>query len=401
MNGEPGKRIDLVFPRFKLLSGAERAILGLAEALARAGHKPRIVCHQFDDSCRPRLADGVSLACSGTRLDWSKNRYINAMFDYTRTLRLRELLDPAADLRVFFGPALLLAWWNLSRNRRAGIPSIYYCWEPPRVLYQDRGEVLRRLGWLRLPMSLGLWVYGWVDRRMVAAVDAVITSSPFAAERIVACYGRPADVITLGIDRARLDAGRRDAPRDKQLLTVNYLHPRKRVDLIVEAMAEFAKRADVAEGYHLTVVGDGPERERLAELAESLGITGRVEFAGFVADDNLPGYYWGASCYLHATRDESFGLSVIESAYCGCPVVAVNEGGVRDTVDDGVTGYRVAASAVAMADGVARVLETPDGGAQLGAAGRAKIDAEFRWSRGAEDVLRVAGRVEDTWSADG
>ena len=40
-------RFDLVFPRFKLLSGAERAILGLAGALAEAGHHPRIICHQF------------------------------------------------------------------------------------------------------------------------------------------------------------------------------------------------------------------------------------------------------------------------------------------------------------------------------------------------------------------
>ena len=64
------RRVDLVFPRFKLLSGAERAILGLAQALAKAGHRPRIVCHQFDDSCRERLAEGVELVTSGARLDF-------------------------------------------------------------------------------------------------------------------------------------------------------------------------------------------------------------------------------------------------------------------------------------------------------------------------------------------
>lgn len=152
----PRQRIDLVFPRFKLLSGAERAILGLAAALARAGHAPRIVCHQFDDSCRPRLAPEVELVTSGARLDWSRNRYLNAVFDYARTLRLADLLDPEADARVFFGPALLLAWWRLARSRRARIPAVYYCWEPPRVLYQDREEVLARIGWLRRPMAAAL-----------------------------------------------------------------------------------------------------------------------------------------------------------------------------------------------------------------------------------------------------
>lgn len=401
------QRIDLVFPRFKLMSGAERAILGLAEGLARGGHAPRIVCHQFDESCRARLASGVELAVGGARLDWTGNRYLNAVFDYSRTLKLGRLLDPRADFRVFFGPALLLAWRCMRRSRKAATPSIYYCWEPPRALYQDREEVLRRIGWLRLPMAVGLAAYRRLDRRMVDTVDAVITSSPFAAAQIKACYGRPATVITLGIDRDRLDSGRHDAVAGPpRLLTVNYLHPRKRVDLIVRAVAELASRAEFSEAPVagpqraplLTIVGDGPERDTLESLAAGLGIADIVEFIGFVADEELPHYYWDATCYVHATRDESFGLSVIEAAYCGRPIVAVDEGGVRDTVEEGVTGYRVGASAVAIADGIARVLATPDGGAQLGAAGRAKITTEFRWSRGADDVLGVASRVEGGWS---
>jgi glycosyltransferase involved in cell wall biosynthesis len=400
--------VDLVFPRFKLLSGAERAILGLAEGLAAQGWSPRIVCHQFDDTCRPRLAAGVELVVSGARLDFTGNRYLNAMFDYSRTLRLGTLLDPRAAFRVFFGPGLLLAWWHQGRNRRAFIPSIYYCWEPPRVLYQDREEVLRRIGALRWPMAAALAAYGRLDRRMVRKVDAVVTSSPFAAERIAQCYGRSAGVITLGIDRDRLDAARPavstgaaasggapNAARPPRLLTVNYLHPRKRVDLIIEAAAELMSRfpAGATDRPVLTVIGDGPERANLEALAARLGIADRVEFAGFVAESELPGYYWDATCYVHATRDESFGLSVIEASYCGRPIVAVDEGGVRDTVDDGVTGYRVAATPTAIADAVARVLWAPDGGAELGAAGRAKIAAQFRWSRGAEDLVRAARGV--------
>jgi glycosyltransferase involved in cell wall biosynthesis len=391
-------RIDLVFPRFKLLSGAERAILGLAGALAAAGHRPRIVCHQFDASCRPRLDAGIELVTSGARLDWSRSRYLNAVSDYTRTFGLGRLLDPEADFRVFFGPALLLARRRLSASRAAGIPTIYYCWEPPRVLFQDREEVLRRLGWARWPMAAALAIYRRLDQRMVAAMDAVVTSSPFAAARIEECYGRGAEVITLGIDRERLDAARPDAevtaaPRAR-LLTVNYLHPRKRVDLIIEAAALLASPTAPM----LTVVGDGPERPRLQRLAAALGIADRVAFAGFVDDDELPAWYWRADCYLHATRDESFGLSVLEASYCMCAVVAVDEGGVRDTVDEGVTGYRVAATPAAIAAGVERVLGAPDRGAALGEAGRARIQARFRWDRGAGELVEVARGVEKRWS---
>ena len=222
----------------------------------------------------------------------------------------------------------------------------------------------------------------------------------FASAQIEACYGRRAAVITLGIDRQRLDRARDERPAGPpRLLTVNYLHPRKRVDLIVEALAALHNAEAVPTVVpRLIVVGDGPERHRLEELASRLGIADRVEFTGFVADEQLPRYYWEATCYLHATRDESFGLSVIEASYCGCPVVAVDEGGVRETVEEGVTGYRVAATPTAIAEGLARVLATPDRGAVLGAAARARAGDQFRWSRGAEDLLGAARAVENGWS---
>lgn len=398
-------RLDLVFPRFTLLSGAERAILGLAGALARQGHEPRLVCHQFDPSCRARLAPGVGLACTGARLDWTSNRYLNAVFDYVRAWQLGPSLDPRSDVQLFFGPSLPLAWY-LRRVSRSGAVVLYYCWEPPRVLYQDREEVLGRLGRLALPMGPALAAYRLWDRVQVAAVDGVCTSSRFAAGRVLECYGRPATVITLGVDRDRLDAARRPLPPGRpRFLTVNYLHPRKRVDLLVEALAL------LLEGRHppgnrsptaadpggpreprplLVVVGDGPERDSLQELVRRRGLQKDVEFAGFVADDELPRYYWEATCYLHGAREESFGLSVIEAAYCARPVVTVDEGGVRETVEDGVTGYRVKATPEAVAERMARMLALPDRGRGLGEAGRRRVGSRYRWERGAEELVGLA-----------
>jgi glycosyltransferase involved in cell wall biosynthesis len=391
-----GLRIDLVFPRFKILSGAERAILGIAAALMREGQQPRIVCHQFDPSCRPRLPAGVELKCTGAKLDWSRNRYVNAIFDYLRTLRLASALDPNADMRIFFGPALLLAW-RLSWWGRRGLPTIYYCWEPPRALYQDRKAVLSRVGILRLPLAGALALYRRLDRRMVAAMDAVVTSSPFAAQQIESCYGRPARVITLGVDRGRLDQFKRERRGGMPvLLTVNYLHPRKRVDLIIDAVASLCRRRSSDDGPlpRLRVVGDGPEKASLEARARELGIEDLVEFLGFLPDDDLPRYYWGATCYVHAAVEESFGLSVIEAAYCALPVVAVDEGGVKDTVVDSVTGFRVPATGAGLARGIEKVLEMPDRGEGLGAAGRQMVDARYQWRRGVEDLLVLAKGVK-------
>jgi D-inositol-3-phosphate glycosyltransferase len=97
---------------------------------------------------------------------------------------------------------------------------------------------------------------------------------------------------------------------------------------------------------------------------------------------------------VHAAVEESFGLSVIEAAYCALPVVAVDEGGVKDTVVDGVTGFRVPATGAGLARGIEKVLEMPDRGEGLGAAGRQMVDARYQWRRGVEDLLVLAKGVK-------
>ena len=381
-------RVDLVFPRFKLLSGAERAILGLAGALTADGHHVRIVCHQFDTSCRPRLPSDVTLVCSQVRLDWTTNRYLNAVSDYLRSFGLRHLLDDTADACVLFGPSLPLVWGRRTGEARF----LYYCWEPPRALYQDRGDVLSRLGWNRVLVGPALRLYRALDRWLVGRADDVCTSSPFAASQIETAYGRSASVVTLGVDRARLDAVR--PVKDESppvVLTVNYLHPRKRVALFLEAASLCRSRwTDTASRPRWIVVGDGPELDRLEKLAHELGVDHDVVFAGFVPDEQLPQYYAAASCYVHTAVEESFGLSVIEASYCRTPIVAVDEGGVRETVEHSVTGFLVAPSPLELAASVEAILRSPDLGRAMGQAGHERISARYRWDRGAADVVRLA-----------
>ena len=388
-------RIDLVFPRFKLLSGAERAILGLAGAMVEAGHAVRIVCHQFDPSCRPRLAPGVELACSNLRLDWSRNRYLNAALDYARCLTLRRHLDPEANVQVLFGPALPLASY-LRKATQSNAVVLYYCWEPPRVLYQDRALVLSRLGWARPLVAPLLSVYTSLDQWLVGLPDGVCTSSPFAADRVQRCYGRAPSVITLGIDRVRLDDARHVAPsQPPRVLTVNYLHPRKRIDLFIRAAALCGRGWAPDRQPTFVVVGDGPERADLQALANRLSVADRVRFAGFVPDDELPICYATASCYVHTGLEESFGLSVIEAAYCGCPVVSVDEGGVQATVEDGVTGYRVSSTPIEIAQGVEKVLSRDDHGRGFGVAAHDRVAAKYTWMQGMADIIQLSRHAEE------
>ena len=376
------RRIDLVFPRFKLLSGAERLILELAGALARKGHRPRVVCHRFDESCRPLLQPGVALAESGVRLDWSANRYQNAVFDYLRVGVLKRMLDPGADACVLYGPAL-----GLLRGRGLRVPHVHHCFEPPRALYQDRTEVLSRAGVVRWPLSVAMKVYTRMDRELVGRACAITASGPYAARRVEEVYGTHAIAITHGLARATLDRHIDIRRSSSRLITVNYLHPRKRVDLAIDALARLPEMTPEGRPVTLEVVGDGPERAHLEERAVALGIAERVQFAGFVSEAELAAHYRAAGCYLHCAREESFGLSVIEAAYCGLPVVAAAEGGVVDNVVDGETGVLSAADAESLAQAIRAVLWSGDRGQAMGARGRSLVDQRYTWEQGAEDLL--------------
>ncbi len=383
-------RIDLVFPRFKLLSGAERLALELAAGLVRAGHQPRIICHQFDETCRELVREGVDVVASGKRLDWFSNRYLNAAFDYQSVRSLRDLIGATADAVVLFGPALRLA----PGLEAAGRATVYHCFEPPRVLYQDRADVLRRAGLARLVLSPALAVYRRIDQRLVKFPGAITASGPYAAHRVEAVYGRSATPITHGIDRAALDDSEGEfSPTD--LVTVNYLHPRKRVDLAIRALARLERPlADSAELPTLRIVGGGPERDALESLAAELGVADRVLFAGFVPGEQLGACYRSARGYLHTAREESFGLSVIEAAYSGLPVIAVAEGGVVDNVEEGSTGTLVEATPESVAAGIVRTLDDARRSASSGDAGRHMVDARYTWDHGAADLLRAIASAQ-------
>jgi N-acetyl-alpha-D-glucosaminyl L-malate synthase BshA len=113
---------------------------------------------------------------------------------------------------------------------------------------------------------------------------------------------------------------------------VSNFRPVKRVPWLLRAF-ELATRGTKAE---LLLVGDGPDQQPARTLARELGIHDRVFFLG--ERDALPELLAPADVFVLASSEESFGLSALEAMSCGTPVVATDVGGVREVVDDGVTG---------------------------------------------------------------
>jgi glycogen(starch) synthase len=135
------------------------------------------------------------------------------------------------------------------------------------------------------------------------------------------------------------------------------------------------------------VAGAGADGPRLQDTARRLGLAEAVRWTGFVPEAELAALYRRATVYLHTGQRESFGLSVLEAAAAGLPVVAVDEGGPRDILDGGRLGRLAPADPAALAEAVAALLADPAGTAALARAAAAAVMARFRWEAGAEALV--------------
>ncbi|HEY3003175.1 MAG TPA: glycosyltransferase family 4 protein [Kribbellaceae bacterium] len=236
--------------------------------------------------------------------------------------------------------------------------------------------------------------------RIGAGADVVTYVSRWCADRIAPAVAGAADLRPLrpGVDVGRFRPGCGGAELRGELgLTgvpvvtcVSRLVPRKGQDTLIRAWPRVLARVPDAV---LVLVGGGPARGRLEELARSLGVAGAVRFTGSVPWAGVPPYAELGDVFAMPCRTRRFGLepealgiALLEAAACGLPVVAGDSGGVADAVRHGETGYLVDPyNPVAVAVRLVDLLLDPDRARRMGECGREWVAAEWTWDRaGAE-----------------
>jgi glycosyltransferase involved in cell wall biosynthesis len=174
----------------------------------------------------------------------------------------------------------------------------------------------------------------------------------------------------------------------ERLLFVGRLNEQKGIAVLLQALA--AMRTKVS----LDVIGDGPARTQLNELATSLGITSRVRFLGELPQPALVDHYRSATALVVPSTGEGLGLVAVEAMMCKTPVVAFDSGGLVDVVQHDRTGILVPPGDVpALARALDDLLARPDRGAALGEAGRMYALSAFAPESAAQryaDVYRSA-----------
>jgi glycosyltransferase involved in cell wall biosynthesis len=165
---------------------------------------------------------------------------------------------------------------------------------------------------------------------------------------------------------------------------VGRLVPIKRVDLVLRSVAT-AREQGVP--VRLMIVGDGPCRASLEELANRLGISDIVRFVGYLPDSSAAAA--GADIAILTSDNEGTPVALIEAAAAGCPAVATAVGGVPDVVVPGAGVPVLAGDHDALAQALARLGRDAELRAEMGARAREHVTGMLSIERLLRDVEEV------------
>ncbi|MCL5256416.1 MAG: glycosyltransferase family 4 protein [Chloroflexi bacterium] len=297
--------------------GAEAHVEGLRDALVRAGHRAEIVAVPFKWYPKAQVVRSA--------LAW-------------RFLNLDRVNDEPIDMAICTKfPSYVLkhpnkVTWIIHQFRQ-----VYDWFNTPLSEFTNSPEDLE----IRSQIVE-------LDRRALLESRRIYSNSKNTANRLEKYTGLKAIPLYPPLQRE----GFRSGPYGEYVLSVGRLDKAKRVDLLLQTLPATPTQMNCV------VVGEGPERRKLEELAAQLGVSHRVKFLGYVVDSELIELYANCFAVFFAPLDEDYGYITVEAFRAGKPVVtAVDSGGVLEFVTDGESGLVTEPVAEEMAKALARLFQ--------------------------------------------
>jgi len=226
--------------------------------------------------------------------------------------------------------------------------------------------------------------------RTLRAADVRFAVSGYTARKVERLTGMPVVYAGAGVDVETFTPPAVRRRHDPAVVgCVSRFVPRKGQDRLLRAAARLEGRV------HVVLVGKGRMERRLRRLAAELGVDARFEVD--VPWAALPGLYRDMDIFCMPCRTrwaglevEGLGLVFLEAAACGLPVLAGDSGGAPETVEPGATGF-VVRSIDDIVEALELLVDDPDLTAEMGRAGRARVEREFTWTAVVDRIVAGFG----------
>jgi glycosyltransferase involved in cell wall biosynthesis len=325
----------------------------------------------------PFLASGLFRSPLGRLNSWMRWRDLQRLDRLAREIAAE--IDSGGYDAVFAQPCMWTQAPLVLRYLRT--PSVYYCHEAPRHLYD-------RLGQDSAPQGIRGWLDGVdpflriyrttarrVDQTAARRATVVLVNSAYVNQQVEELYGFPSTISYHGVD-TDVFCPVPESSRTEFVLTVGAVQPHKGFDFLIDCF----RHMDARVRPQLRVIGNMQNagyREALQARARESGVDLRIDVG--VSGEELVRQYQEASLVAYAPYGEPFGLVPLEAMACGKAVVGIGEGGVRETVVDGETGLLVDRDAAAFGAAIQSLLENPSQRKRYGQNGRRHVLEHWSW----------------------
>jgi len=314
--GEEKVKIMFFAPSM-LGGGAERFLTILLKYLDRSRFHPILGLVNSDGPLVTKIPKDIEV------INFAKRRVRYSVFQIARKIRSRRpdiVFSNIGHLNV----ALMLVHPLMPRGtkmiaRETNIPSINITQSPfphllpilYRIFYPKYNKVICQSKDMALDLLLNLFI----PREKLCIIN-----NPVDVEQVCESIQKAESVLPKG---------------KRNIVAAGKLKYQKGFDLLLKSMTQLNRR-----DFHLTILGKGPEEEHLKAMAQRLGLTQKVTFAGFV--ENPYPYMAQADVFALTSRFEGFPNVVLEANCCGTPVVAYEcPGGINEIIEDGINGFKV------------------------------------------------------------
>ena len=379
--------IAVFHPRFDEIGGAELFIMKMAGQLRKMGHKVDVYGVRVNPIFKEvkQLSNFSSLRVfHNAAIDFLAIHLLG--FGFVKILKKEQydIINPHHYPAPFISVLLKKIGWT-----RAKI--VWMCHGLNDLLY-DKDKSHWRISPLGAKIIYYLlFPFRWVDGWSIKNVDAIVSNSKNTRMQVKKVYGRDSCIVNPGVDIDIFNPHNVDADKyvteRKCLLAVGRLRKRKNFDFLLRA---FKKIIEVSPDVVLRIVGEGPEKENLAQLIQNLGLKEYVELLPQTNPENLAKLYKVCNLFVHPVEKyESWGMVILEAMAMGKPVVAVKSSGPREIIINGQTGYLVDFSLAEFTEKIVDLLSSPQKASQMGEEGRKRVLSNFSWEKSAKKMEEI------------
>lgn len=232
-------------------------------------------------------------------------------------------------------------------------PTVYFCQQPFRAdeaVLQKKSQPLDNW-FIRTGKKIPYRLISKIDKQNVSYTNYIVANSYFSRESILRSYGLNAFVCYLGIDNEVFRP--LDGLRENYVLSVGACQPSKGFDFIIQAISLINEKIRPP----LVIVSNtiSPSwRDYIRQLALQKKVG--VEIKHLTGEEELVQLYRRAKLFLYAPYLEPFGIAVLEAMACGTPVVAVREGGIRESIVHNETGILTERDELEFAEAITKLI---------------------------------------------